>query len=418
MKRPPSRPPTGLRFGHTKKSIRFWRALAGRALRSHGTPFYLFSVNPLREALDELKTLNRTVPVRHWLSCKTQPVRPLLEWWRRQGHGIEVVSEYELLAAFKEGFSAERILINGPAKHRWLNRYPVSGLSVNFDSPGELKTLVPLAKKLAWRVGLRIHTTEEFDPENPQCPTHFGMQSGEAVHALKTLKRRNLRLEIVHFHLRTNVASPAGYQRALEEVAGICRAARFVPKYVDCGGGLPPPNVLSPEDRAFDAEFDLDELARVHRQALEKFPGARELWLENGRFLSARSGVLAVRVRDIKERRGLRQLICDGGRTTHALISNWERHHILIVPERRGPVRLTAVCGPTCMAFDQLARRDLPRSIRPRDCLVWMDAGAYHIPWETRFSHGYAKVLWHDGTHITVAREAERFEAWWGQWER
>jgi hypothetical protein len=68
------------------------------------------------------------------------------------------------------------------------------------------------------------------------------------------------------------------------------------------------------------------------------------------------------------------------------------------------------------MAFDRMVRKELPGTIRPGDVLAWLDAGAYHIPWETRFSHGYARVLWHDGARIRLARERERFEDWWGQW--
>jgi diaminopimelate decarboxylase len=111
----------------------------------------------------------------------------------------------------------------------------------------------------------------------------------------------------------------------------------------------------------------------------------------------------------------MRSLICDGGRTMNALISNWEAHGLFALPERRGQNTLTTVHGPTCMAFDQLARRPLPRSLRAGDHLVWLDAGAYHLPWETRFSHGLAPILWHDGRTARLIRKQERFEDWWGQ---
>jgi len=427
-----------------------------RALAPCETPFYLFSIEPIREALRELKTLEealqaelqsgarsafatprrstrsgsgsgpslagvsphrKPIRIRHWLSCKTQPVRPLLEWWRQQGMGIEVVSEFEFLAAMKTGFPPERILVNGPAKHYWLPRHAVRGLFVNFYSMAEAAALVSLAKKLDWRAGVRCLTDEEFDPEKSTYPTQFGLAGGEAVKAFKMLMGENVRLEMVHFHLRTNVASPASYERALGEVADLCRAAGFQPKYLDCGGGVPPPNILSPEGRRYDAQFSLRELANVYCRALKRFPGVQELWLENGRFISARSGALVLTILDAKERRGMRQLICNSGRTTNALVSNWEAHEIISLPERRGPVCPTTVCGPTCMAFDQLARRSLPRSLRAGDHLVWLDAGAYHIPWETRFSHGYSKVLWHDGKNLKLIRRRESFASWWGQWQ-
>lgn len=409
--------PIRLQFGHSAKTISFWRQLVAEAARKHRTPFYLFSAEPILEALAELCVLDKALPVRHWLSCKTQPVRPLLQWWRRQGRGIEVVSEFELLAALKEGFKPEQILVNGPAKHHWLPRHTVRRLSVNFDSLREIDRLLPLAKALDWRVGVRCLTRQEFDPENPDRPTQFGLDPEAAVIALKRLRRSGARIEIVQFHLRTNVATAAIYERAIREVAAICRAADWSPKFLDCGGGLPPRHTLSRDGRAYAARFDLNELAKVYATPKRLLPELEEIWLENGRYLTARSGLLVTQVLDVKERRGLRQLICDGGRTMHALISNWETHELLALPPRRGPMHLTAVCGPTCMAFDQLDCRRLPRGIREGDLLAWMDAGAYHMPWETRFSHGLAPVLWHERGKLRVARARESFDAWWGQWE-
>ncbi|MBI3879788.1 MAG: hypothetical protein HY301_06950 [Verrucomicrobia bacterium] len=380
------------------------------------TPFYLFSADPVREAIGELEALEFGLPAVHWLSCKTQPLAPLLRWWRKQNRPIEVVSEFEFLAALHEGFEPHQILINGPAKHQWLPKHARRGLRVNFDSRAELNALLPLAKKLDWSVGVRVLTREEFDPENPPWPTQFGFEFDEAVGALKKLQRSKARVETIHFRLRTNGASHVIYERAIAEVAEICRSAKFASLHLDIGGGVPPRHVLTRGGKTYTAEFSLNAFAAMLRRGVKQFPGLCELWLENGRFVSARSGVLVVKVLDVKERRGLRQLICDGGRTMNALISTWEQHELFSIPERRGQNAMTAVHGPTCMAFDQFTRRELPRSIRAGDHLVWMDAGAYHLPWETRFSHGLAAVLWHENGKIERARSAESFDSWWAQW--
>ena len=109
----------------------------------------------------------------------------------------------------------------------------------------------------------------------------------------------------------------------------------------------------------------------------------------------------------------MRQLICDGGRTMNALVATWEQHQLLLPGGRRGPRVPTAVHGPTCMAFDRLARRPLPATLRPGDHLAWMDAGAYHLPWETRFSHGHAAVAWCAGERIRLVRPPQAFAEWW-----
>jgi diaminopimelate decarboxylase len=291
-------------------------------------------------------------------------------------------------------------------------------MRVNLDSPTECEALLPLALELDWCLGVRCQTRQEIDPDHPRYPTQFGMPKEEAVPIIQRLVRAGARLETIHFHLRTNVESPSVYEAALREVEDVCKSAGFAPKYLDCGGGFPAPHVTSRRGLAYDRDFDRAELAQVYTRALTHFPSVRELWLENGRFLSARSGVLVMRILDIKERGPVRYVICDGGRTMNALISTWEKHELFAMPERGGPTRLTGVCGPTCMAFDQLALQALPARLQIGDCLVWMDAGAYHLPWETRFSHGTAAVWWHQDDQLSLARKPEEFDSWWGQWEQ
>ena len=409
-------PPTRLKQHRNRPSEihRFWRDLVKPLLGRRCTPFYLFSAAPVGLALAELDAHFGHLPVRHWLSCKTQPLRPLLQWWRHQNRPIEVVSEFEFRAALAEGFEPGQILLNGPAKHRWLPAVARPGLRVNFDSPAEMKQLAPLARRLDWTCGVRLLTREEFDPESPGFATQFGFTPDEAVVAFKNLRRSKVRLETVHFHLRTNVASAAIYERALAHAAEICRAGGFAPRFIDMGGGFPPPRVWSRGGKAVNAQFDLREMSAVYQRAFKVFPSAEEIWLENGRWLLARSGVLVVKVLDAKVRPKIRSLICDGGRTMNALVSNWETHECLALPARSGATMPTTVNGPTCMAFDQLTSGPLPKALRAGDHLMWLEAGAYHLPWETHFSHGRAAVFWHDGQRTTSARLAEDFETWWG----
>ncbi len=368
------------------------------------------------QGLRELDGAFTGLPIRHWLSFKTQPLRPLIQWRRKQNRGVEVVSEFEFLAALKENYSPENILINGPAKHRWLPKYPARNISVNFDSSAEAAALLPYAKKFNWRVGIRFNTFQEFDPESPDIKTQFGFGADEAIDVLRKLKSARLRLEVAHFHLRTNISTPAIYEKAVAEVADICAAARFAPRYFDLGGGFPVDHVLARDGHPVNRHFKLAAMRELYKRVLKKFPGTDEIWLENGRWLSARSGVLAVKILDSKQRDEMRNLICDGGRTMNAMLSTWEQHELFSIPDRRGKTTLTTVNGPTCMAFDQLARRPMPRSLRVGDILVWLDAGAYHLSWETRFSHGNAAVFWHDGAHTRRVRRAESFDHWWSQW--
>ena len=425
----PSEKINRLDFGHPPETIEFWKQRARESLTLTPAPLYVFASSPVAERLAELETeliaagfrtgnanLKSPLGFRHWLSFKTQPLRSLLNWWRGQGRPIEVVSAFELRAALAEGFVPENILVNGPAKHHWLPAFERARLNVNFDSAAEATALLPLAKKLDWRLGVRILTSQEFDPENPGSPTQFGLEPDAAVLVLQKLLAAQARLETVHFHLRTNVSAVHIFEQAIAEVAEVCRAAQFHPLHLDVGGGVPVRHVLSRGSKVYDGEFGLRSFARMLRQSVKAMPSLQEVWLENGRFITAGSGALLVKILEVKERRGLRQLICDGGRTLHAITSVWEQHALIPLETRAGPEVLTVVHGPTCMAFDQLARIPLPRSLSPGDHLIWLDAGAYHLPWETQFSHGHAAVCWQDEDGLRVVRPHQTFTDWWGQW--
>ena len=396
----------------------FWRRLAQPLTRGHDhrTPCFLFSCEPVAAGLKILTSHFEGLPVTHWLSVKTLPLPALVSWWIAEGRPVEVVSEMELQLALRLGCPTERILVNGPAKHRWLARHPVPRLNVHFDSAEEIRLLGTLARGLQWRCGLRILTAEERDSDTPQLPTQFGISPSELPVAMALLKQRRLTVSTLHFHLGSHVPQADHICRAMNEVAGLALHHGLTPSVLDIGGGFPTSEVRGRGGRRLDAEFSMGKVADALRSVRKRCPSLREFWLENGRWLSARSGALLIRVLDIKERREHRHVICDGGRTMQALMSLWEHHSLLTIPNRSGPECATTVNGPTCMSFDQLTRRPLPSGSKRGDHLLWLDAGAYHLPWETRFSHGLCAVYWHDGKTTRCVREAETFERWFDHW--
>ena len=382
-----------------------------------GTPCYLVAEQAIEASIEELGVIRTGLPHRHWLSVKTQPVQPLLEAWRRRGFGVEVVSEYELAAALRLGFTGEAILVNGVAKHAWLSRHQIPNLNVHFDSLAEIDALKDQARALNWSLGLRCQVPNQRDLDEPEFQDQFGLTSTEAVRALMTLGDAGLKLRGLHFHIGTNVQTADQFQIALNHLHAVCQDAEFTPEYVDIGGGLPVTGEKPVGADRATPPIDLEQLGEVLATVPRLFPTVRELWLENGRFVSARAGVLVVKVVDRKERPECSYLICDGGRTNHALVSGWEVHDILLEPEHDGPTRLTTVCGPTCMASDRLGRWQLPTTVAPGDLIIWMNAGAYHIPWETRFSVGLAPVVWCDLTRrLVLARKRESPEEWSASW--
>ena len=357
------------------------------------------------------------VAARNWLSMKTAPIKPLIDGWRKLGEGIEVVSPFELRAALMVGYRPSEVLVNGPGKAAWLAEFELPNLNVVFDSIRECEQLGGLAKKQDWLVGLRVIPSNQKDPDDPAYSGQFGIPPSHLAHAVSALAQAGVEVSVVHFHLRSNVGHLSDYEIAASDVLDAASDVGLRPRFIDCGGGLPVPGEVF---RETGEPFWSDEFLRLGaslRKIVEKYPSIEQVWLENGRFLTARAGTLIVRVIDVKDHEDACYVVCDGGRITNAFPSDWERHHLSVYPSRKSDKRRYCICGPTCMAYDWIARDELELDIRVGDLIAWQNAGAYHLPWETRFSFGFAPVVWIDDQGgLSVAREREPFEKWWGVW--
>jgi diaminopimelate decarboxylase len=308
------------------------------------------------------------------------------------------------------------IVVNGVGKHHWLDACPETGLSVNFDSLSEIRTLVPQAIERGWRLGLRVAVSPQIDPDYPDQPAQFGMTEREIQAAVDHIRSQGADIEILHFHLHSNVNNVSEFYRALDECCELAEHLSIRPHFVDLGGGLPDLDVSQRNHGKVGPGFVL-EYAQFLADASKRFADLDALWIENGRYLLGPAGILVVSVIDTKWIGGRRFIICDGGRTNHAIESDWEDHPVILVRETGGAYVPSTVCGPNCMAYDWIYKGPLPEEIQDNDRIVYLNAGAYHLPWETRFSRGLCRVLWsHDGKTIKEIRAAEEVESLQGMW--
>jgi len=401
-----------------------WRLLADRASSLAGTPCYVISERSVRHAASRLRGLETSVRLRHWLSLKTQPVNRLVHVATELGFGIDVVSDYELTAAVTAGVPPQQILVNGVGKHRWLGKSAMQNLSVHLDSLAEVRSLAGQAKSQKWQVGLRCAIPPHVDSEEGHednrglvCRDQFGLTREEIRSAAAILSGAGVSLRGLHFHIHTNVKQVEEYRHAIEYVAEITEDLRIEPEYVDIGGGLPISGEVPLDGTSAAETFDLSEFRRMLERVPLALPSVHEVWMENGRFLTGPGGALVVTVMDKKDRGDMSYLICDGGRVNHARMAATERHEIVLAPARGGPLKKTVICGPTCTAVDRFGGWMLPASVEPGDRVIWLNAGAYHIPLETRFSTGLSPVVWFNAHgEPEVIRTRETPMEWWGQW--
>lgn len=398
-----------------------WHELAKQAGEIVGTPCYVVSEAEILHAFSTLQGLESSVRLRHWLSLKTQPLPRLVKFAFDHGLGVDVVSSFELFGVTSLGIPGRRILVNGLAKHKWLTKSAPQRLNVQFDSVAEVSALAETSRDLGWRVGLRCAIPpsggDDLHDDSGDSWDQFGMTGNELREAAAVLRTTGVSVSGLHFHLHANVHHIGEFRRAIDYVEEMAKALELSPEYINVGGGLPIAGESSLDGRVFASALNLSDFQGLLASIPKRMSSVSEVWLENGRFLSGSSGALVVTVLDKKIRGEETILICDGGRVNHARMAAMERHEIILLPHRDGFKGRSVLCGPTCATVDRLGCWQLPIDVEPGDRVIWLSAGAYHIPLETRFSQGLAPVVWFNAVgEPEVVRRRETPSQWWGQW--
>lgn len=356
------------------------------------TPCFAIFPQVLRSGFRILSTARGQRPgLEFAYPIKTMPVAYLLRCWRSMGRYVEASSESEFHLARACGFSPTRIIVSGPAKAGWLTRVRVPNLTVVVDSCEEARTIARKASNLAWRVGLRFAPRTQVDPDNPAHPDQFGIDHSTWPIAVAALRAAGAEVRLLQFHLGGWSGDLSTRLETLRELAALSASTRLRPRTIDIGGGFG--QAYSGADASRITRAAARGIARLCCEVRGLFPDSKEVIAECGRVLLGPAAVLVLKVMEVKEKYGHVFVICDGGRVNHALPSDWEEHHMYFPAETQSRRCVAAtICGPTCMAWDFLARGRVPHDIKPGSFIVYDAAGAYHWPWQSSFSHPRASV--------------------------
>ncbi|MBR4250180.1 MAG: diaminopimelate decarboxylase, partial [Verrucomicrobia bacterium] len=132
------------------------------------------------------------------------------------------------------------------------------------------------------------------------------------------------------------------------------------------------------EGESLDEEAYYAELSALFA---EFFPHTH-LTVEAGRGLAACCGTYLTRVVDVKENRGEKYAICDGG--IHQLVyygqmMAMKRPHLAHFPEREGVEENWNLCGSLCTVNDVLLKQLPVKDLQVGDTFAFFRTGAYSV---------------------------------------
>jgi diaminopimelate decarboxylase/aspartate kinase len=199
----------------------------------------------------------------------------------------------------------------------------------------------------------------------------FGIPRFEIDELIRLVRATDADVVGIHAHSGSGILDPDNWRSVAAELVQIAEHFPLVDT-IDLGGGLGVPE--KPGDRSFDLER-LDQTLGEIRNAYPQY----KLWLEPGRFLVARAGVLLTRVTQTKGKGEMRYIGVGTGMNSLIRPALYGSYHEIVNLSRadEAPSEMATVVGPICETGDRLGSDRLLPPTGEGDVILVANAGAY-----------------------------------------
>ncbi|HEY1315425.1 MAG TPA: diaminopimelate decarboxylase, partial [Steroidobacteraceae bacterium] len=326
---------------------------------------------------DAIAAVRRVSSVKRWAYAMKANWHPhLLRRIYAAGLTLECVSQGELEHAFAQvpGLDPERVLFTPNFAAR--NEYEAAfsrGVRVTLDNlhPLMMWPEVFRGRQIFLRIDPGFGRGHHSHVRTGGVHSKFGVPLDEADELVALTLRAGVRVTGLHAHTGSGVFNVDNWTQTGALLADL--AVRFPDvTVVDLGGGIGVPEQLG------HAEIDLAALDRGVGELAAKFPHI-EFWMEPGRFLVAKAGVLVAVVTQLKGKGDVHYVGIATGMNSLIRPALYGAHHdIRNLTRLEEPMsHRVNVVGPICESADQLgADRWLPQT-REGDVLLIANCGAY-----------------------------------------
>lgn len=360
----------------------FTEAQMEEAAARHATPCFVYDLGLARE---RYRRLRAALPTRARLAyaVKSNPGAPLLETFAAEGAWFDCASSGEISAVLAAGGTGSGMVVAGPAKsHRDLQAALYAGARVQVDGIEDVARLHELhTGPEPLRVSVRVHPAsgvrESASIIGGIGPSAFGVDEEElagflavaagydrvAITGLQVFAASN---ELDPGALLANHRTALRIGRTLHEGHGLDL------ELIDVGGGL------GIRYAPHEPSLDIHTLGAGMERLLDDNPWfTGELIIEPGRWLSGPCGIYLTRVVRVKQSRGTRFALLEGG-INHLLrpLLTGQSFPVLALG-REGERTAYTLAGPLCTSLDRLGTGDLPVDLQPGDVIAFGQTGAY-----------------------------------------
>lgn len=344
------------------------------ALAAERSPLYVYDADSLDRAVRSVQGLG--VFDRVFYSVKANACPGVLARFEALGIGFECVSAPELEHVTKlfPGIDGSRLLFtpNFAPAAEYRRAYEL-GARVTIDSLHPLRAWPEVfrGREVLARLDPGKGRGHHVHVRTAGAQSKFGV-APEFLDELRELADGlGVRIVGLHAHTGSGIRWAGSWSHTARYLAGV--AERFPDvRILDVGGGLAVP------ERPGEAPLDLEALGRSI-QRFRKASPSFEVWIEPGRFLVARAGVLLAKVVQLKHKSGEIYVGAETGMNSLIRPALYGAYHPIVnLTKLDEPATLLAhVVGPICESGDILGRSRWLAPTEEGDVLLIANTGAY-----------------------------------------
>lgn len=343
--------------------------LAGKSLNT-----YVYDRESVKDAARDLLKLENVRRILY--AVKANDNAELLRALAAEGVDFECVSpgEIEWLEKAVPDLDLNRVLFTpnfAPrSEYEWGLR---KGLQVTLDNLFPLEAWPELfkGKDLFIRLDPGQGRGHHEHVKTAGVHSKFGVPLFEIDELIRLVGAAEATVIGIHAHSGSGVQDPDSWRIVAGTLAEVAKRFPAV-KTIDLGGGLGIP------EKPGDKDFDLAQLDAALAEIRSAYP-QYELWLEPGRYLVARAGVLLTRVTQTKGKGDMRYIGVGTGMNSLIRPALYGSYHEIVNLSRVGEpaTETVTVVGPICETGDRLGSDRLLPPSSENDVMLIANTGAY-----------------------------------------
>ena len=208
----------------------------------------------------------------------------------------------------------------------------------------------------------------------------FGVPLFEVDELCELVAKIGVRVVGIHAHSGSGVQDPEAWRTVAAQLVQV--AQRFPEATnIDLGGGL------GVAEKPGDKPFNLERFDELLAEVRSSYPDY-QFWIEPGRYLVARAGVLLTHVTQVKGKRDMRYVGVGTGMNSLIRPALYGAYHEIVNLTRAGeaPSETATIVGPICETGDRLGTDRLLPPSSEGDVMLIANAGAYGYVMSSRYN--------------------------------